>query len=723
MKLELAKMIRPLVCAALLFGGVSFSANAQNNPHRINDRLYPLYIKAYNNRKSASCLAVADSLRRASIAIGDHWGECYALSIPFLYEFYRPDNLKALESAMRPFMEKSKEYGLTTLYNYAISMKVAYFARESRYIEAFLYLKEQTALAERQGNMEGVMTLYRMQGVIQHFRGELPQAIYSYEQAIAGYLRNNYRRFISREYLSIADCYRMMCNYEKVLETANTAMPYCVTRNDSNNVRIYQCYSSFMLGRFDEFTKNYKYLETHKTKLNNSYIIMNRAIKACKEIYDGDDAAAMREIDAVADVSPEESYRLRVAYYKYKNDYAKAIEYMRKIMFAHNDNDEHILHIDKESMERIFRDQHLKSERQNLVNSNTLLKLSNAQMSLHNSSLELGRRRDAVKLAEIQANRNFLSSSHQRLVARQLSDSIAMQQIIQKSKERRMKFEHYVLMLVLGMAVLALLMTLAYSLRKRKLAQRLSDANAKLSDSIRQLNEAMDKAQESDRMKTLFIQNMSHEIRTPLNAIVGFSRLVSSGGSDIGHDEKQKMARYISNNSDLLTTLVNDILDITELQSGKFSLNKEPVAVNGMCRETIETVRHRLAEGVEMTFESEFPDSFTIDTDPHRVRQVLINLLTNAEKNTTQGHITLSCSRGMRDGMLKFSVTDTGIGVPPERQKVIFERYHKLDSLKQGAGLGLDICRTIVSNMGGEINIDPEYTSGARFWFTINVDQ
>ena len=715
------KHLQHFVVSSLLLGGVALSANAQNNPQKIDDKFYPMYIKAYNLRKSPECLAIADSLYRAAVASGDRHGEVYALSIPFLYEFYRTGNIEGVERTMKPFQDKAAEYGYTGLYYYAISMKVAYYTREHRYLEAFIYLQNESEKAEKLGATEGMLQQYRMLGVIQHFRGELSQAVGSYMDAVEMYKKYKRTRYVSREYLSAADCYRMMCDYERMLKAAEESEQYCVTQADRNNVKIYKGYAHFMLGNDVDFLNCCDYVEKHRVKLDNSYVIMNNALKACRLIYDGHDADAVNMIEKVAKASKEESYRLYIAYYKRRGDLGKCIEYMQKVLDARNEQEEETFRDDSVSIYNIFRDQHVEAERQRIINRNVQLKLANTKMELLNSSLELGRHRDAVRLAEAEANRNQLQFNNNRLEARQLRDSIAAQRFVQLVKQRRLRTERFVFIVILAMAVLATLMTVMFSLRKRRLAARLRLANRQLNDGISQLNIAKDKAQESERMKTLFIQNMSHELRTPLNAIVGFSQLVTSPDSGLGQEEKKEMAQYIADNSDLLTTLVNDIIDISALQSGNFSTKKEKVFANAICRETIETVRHRLQEGVELLLDTGVDDGFYVITDSHRVRQVLINMLTNAEKNTSSGSITLGCSANVNTMNVMFTVTDTGTGVPKEKHKEIFQRFHKLDAHKQGTGLGLDICRNIAHCLGGEIDIDPEYTGGARFWFTIPI--
>lgn len=159
----------------LIFLGMAFSVSAQNNPQKINDKLYPLYIKAYNMRKQAASQPLADSLRQAAIAIGDRYGDCFALQVKFLYEYYKPNNFRHFDQSLQAYMDKVLSYGMDRFYFYAVSMKTFYYTREKRYLEGFLYLQEQTNIAESRNNHYGICMLHRMTGVIQHSCGELWQ--------------------------------------------------------------------------------------------------------------------------------------------------------------------------------------------------------------------------------------------------------------------------------------------------------------------------------------------------------------------------------------------------------------------------------------------------------------------------------------------------------------------------------------------------------------------
>ncbi len=236
-----------------------------------------------------------------------------------------------------------------------------------------------------------------------------------------------------------------------------------------------------------------------------------------------------------------------------------------------------------------------------------------------------------------------------------------------------------------------------------------------LEQSEKDLVIARDRAEESNRLKTAFLANMSHEIRTPLNAIVGFSSVLSSEACS--DEEMAEYSKIIKINSDLLLRLINDILDISRMESGRMKFNYEMYDIVPLCSSVIATCERSGKEGVAYVFDSPV-ESFMLCTDQQRLQQVLINLVGNAGKFTDQGSITLKFEIDKPNDQLVFSVTDTGCGIPPEKQKLVFERFEKLDDMVQGTGLGLSICRLTVDKFGGDIWVDPDYTGGARFVFT-----
>lgn len=229
--------------------------------------------------------------------------------------------------------------------------------------------------------------------------------------------------------------------------------------------------------------------------------------------------------------------------------------------------------------------------------------------------------------------------------------------------------------------------------------------------------EAMkEKAVQAIQRKNMFLSNMSHEVRTPLNAIVGFSAVLTDEDELFDDESRREFSEIIKVNSFQLLKLINDILDFSDFENDNITFNIRTHDAVKLCNEVVETVMASRKLEVEMRFDTDL-SVLMLDTDDARLRQVLINLLVNAAKFTEQGSIVLELK--MADaGTALFSVTDTGCGIPPEKQHLIFERFEKLNDFVQGSGLGLSICQLIVKYMNGKLWVDSGYTRGARFCFT-----
>ena len=229
------------------------------------------------------------------------------------------------------------------------------------------------------------------------------------------------------------------------------------------------------------------------------------------------------------------------------------------------------------------------------------------------------------------------------------------------------------------------------------------------------LREAKERAEESSRLKSAFLANMNHEIRTPLNAIVGFSDVLSAGGAS--EEEQRGYFEIIKTNSDLLLRLINDILDVSRLEADRGSLSLESCNVVQICQQVVASVAQARRSTNQFLFDCN-REAVEMRTDVQRLQQVVINLLSNADKFTKEGTITLKLELDTAGNAAVFSVTDTGCGIPLDKQKRVFERFEKLNEYVQGTGLGLSICKLTVEKWGGEIWIDPAYTDGARFKYT-----
>ena len=233
-----------------------------------------------------------------------------------------------------------------------------------------------------------------------------------------------------------------------------------------------------------------------------------------------------------------------------------------------------------------------------------------------------------------------------------------------------------------------------------------------LKETERMLIGAKEKAEEADRLKSAFLANMSHEIRTPLNAIVGFSSLLEEAEDA---EEKHLYATIIEENNKLLLQLISDILDLSKIEAGTFDIIPEQVDAQQLCNELLQSMQVRATEQVEILLAPELPE-LTFTSDKNRLYQVLLNFVTNALKFTSEGSIVIDYR--INGNEVRFSVQDTGMGIEPEKQEAIFTRFVKLNNFIAGTGLGLPICQSIVTQLGGKIGVESEPGKGSYFWFT-----
>ena len=279
-------------------------------------------------------------------------------------------------------------------------------------------------------------------------------------------------------------------------------------------------------------------------------------------------------------------------------------------------------------------------------------------------------------------------------------------------EENRMKVENkaefnriFLGGIVIGIIVLGVMIYLVIHIVKQ---------NKKIAESKIRMEQSRLNAENAMQSKSLFLSNMSHEIRTPLSALSGFSSLLTEQALD--EETRRQCGDIIQQNSDLLLKLINDVIDLSNLEIGNMKFNFNYCDAIAICNNVIDTVNKVKQTQAELRFNTSLP-SLKLYTDDSRLQQLLINLLINATKFTPQGNITLEVQQESKDFAL-FSVTDTGCGIPLEKQSSIFNRFEKLNEGAQGTELGLSICQLIIERIGGKIWIDPNYTTGCRFYFT-----
>lgn len=315
----------------------------------------------------------------------------------------------------------------------------------------------------------------------------------------------------------------------------------------------------------------------------------------------------------------------------------------------------------------------------------------------------------------------FVNTQNVDAYKRQIDQLQTLHNLIEKEKQeqllqsQRIELTHkqqqlLAFFIFASILVVILIGVIRYTLNIRALKTRLQKKQDTLRESTEHLRIAKEEAERADRLKTEFVANVSHEIRTPLNAIVGFSALLD----EAFEEEQDEFINIINTNTDLLLKLVNDVLDLSKLEADNFRLNILDIDVESSCQKVLESIRHWIANNVKLTFTH--PESpLILRTDPSRFQQLLVNLLINAAKYTEKGEINLDYRIDKEAHELVLSVTDTGCGISPDKQEIIFNRFEKINSFKQGVGLGLPICREIAKRLGGSVFLDTQYTHGARF--------
>lgn len=686
------------LCLTLLAAGAGMSLSAQNNPYKIADSLYPLYQRANRLRFTPEGLAVADTLYRDAVKLGDKKAQCLARTIPLQYYNNRKDEPKMLQ-ALNELKKLSRANGYLQYYYYGWNNYIVYLLNNNHSLTALQEAEEMKRQAFAEHYDYGIYTCINTIANIYQSRGNLKMAA-DYRLELVKFMQERMpEQDPTQTYLRIANYYRGNKSFDKAEEYIKKAEQSAKTKQMRARVLQERCFLYIKQERPEEFRRYYdKFMEALEggklSDPNFAYVL------AYKKVLDKEYKEAYALVDSIAN----DSISKQVIY----------------IFVAEAEGNHKLANKCRKQLDEY------KQERADLMQSSDLaelnarignerLKLENVRLDLKNADLLLDKRTLEVNQLKIQAQLQRTEAGRQRAETeklraeadRQRADS-ERQKILLEQQRATSRYQIAILSIVIAAM-------LFFHLRRRHNLRRLQRKNEELAV-------ARDQAQSANRMKSLFIQNMSHEIRTPLNSIVGFSQLIANPDMELEPEEAQEYSRLIETNSELLTTLVNDLLGLAELESGKYVTKVASHDCDELCRESIATVTHRKPQDVKLYYTCDVPEGYQITTDGQRVRQVLINFLTNAEKHTEQGEIHLHCSLTETPGSVTFSVTDTGCGIPPEQAEHIFERFEKLDNFTQGFGLGLSICRLIAEYLGGIVKLDTSYTAGARFLFILPTD-
>lgn len=289
-------------------------------------------------------------------------------------------------------------------------------------------------------------------------------------------------------------------------------------------------------------------------------------------------------------------------------------------------------------------------------------------------------------------------------------DRLAVQARLDRERANQRQMVLMGVVIILLLAALGLL--ISRYLMRRKMQKQLMNQN-------KELEIALSRAEESDRMKDSFIEHVSHEIRTPLNVITGYAQIITNPEYQLSDEERNHMLRDISKNTTEITYIVNELLEVAEDESRQHYQKTDIIAVNKLCEKLIANAEIKNAGRLKISFESNLHSSFTMQSNRRAMEKVLQQLLNNAMKFTEEGSIELQVRLTEDEHNIQFIVSDTGIGIAEENQNRVFERFFKVDTFKQGFGLGLTLCRKMAILLDGNLFLDKQYTNGARFILTL----
>ena len=699
----------------------AMSCRAQNNPFKINDQLYAIYDRAFHTRNTEEGRNLAMLMYQRAQKIGDHKAQVLALTIPMLH-YYNARNDAEFEKAVKALQDKALQYNYEQYFYYAVSNRVNYLLVKHRMYEALTYIQSMEEFAKKNHHTYGIYSGLNTLGMVHMVRMEIGLAADFYRQALQVAEESMPNQNVAPLYRKISECYEELYRYDDMLAYARKGLNVAKTTESKLRLLHNTAYAEFMLEKYDDFAADY-----------NAYAKLLGRQPQCDATNENDTEMGIlkalydknydRARDAIKNYPKKtrRQYRLWIEYNRLIGDYqemtkAQTFLYRSRIREQDSVRSSNFMEMNARFInqkleyenQRLEMDrQRLLSERQTTELKNTHLKLANTQLTLRNSSLELRRAKSSSDLLR-------LSYDNKQLEADKLLNEL--------NAEKAQKRLHDALLLsAFAIGTLVLIAVGVYIWNRRKLMRRLRNANDNLEKNNNELIAAKEKAVAADRVKTAFIQSMSHEIRTPLNAIVGFSELIANDEGDMPDDMRDDFSERIKTNSENLLMLVSDVLDTAQLENGTYNPQYRSATIGEICRKAMAAVGSHRAKGVQMRLETDIADNMIVHTDVKRVVQVLVNLLTNAEKNTEHGSITLGCSMSANPGMITFSVTDTGIGIPADKKDEIFKSFTKLDTFKQGLGLGLHICRIIADLLGGRIYLDTTYSSGARFMFAIKA--
>lgn len=661
------KTILACVFLQLVLGTVF--AQTVDSTHIKNMHAY--YKKHFSDPTDPIVLTASDTLLDMAIRCNDTVMSKIALGAKLDYYYYgqgenRTDSVIAGVNRLKRF---ARSVGNAELYYWAWAARlVNYYIIQREYNIALLEAEKMLQEAKKEGKQESIAECYYALANVYAAKGLMKKSQEFMLKEIDIFENTDVVRYnISCQYSDAAKIYIDLGEEEKAPELLKKAL-------------------KAVKSPYHEVTANLVYVSLYLAQ--GDTVAARQALEKCRQMY-ADEPSLKRHIHYLYDVEIDYDWKV--------GNFQKALNVLdeRETELKRKNNLATLMQLRKTKADILW-DMNRKEEAAGLYRD---FLLEQKKEKERNEEVATGEFATMLNLQQLTAEKGRLEKI---------------------SQEKQLQNTRIILFSVIG--ILCVVVVFLWQQRKlnaklEKSRDKLDEKNRILIEAKEELRKAKEVAEQSNWLKTMFIQNMSHEIRTPLNSIVGFSGVLVDM-----LDDKEDIGQYVAlieSNSKLLLKLVGDILDISILDS-EVEIKHNAVDVNACCQASIDAAGTLFSPDTKLVFKPAC-DELIINSNYNYIVQVLDNLLSNASKFTHEGSVTLAYEVKKETNQLIFTVTDTGIGIPIDEQERVFERFVKLDNFSQGAGLGLSICRIVAERLGGFLIIDREYTQGTRFIFCVSM--
>lgn len=661
------KTILACVFLQLVLGTVF--AQTVDSTHIKNMHAY--YKKHFSDPTDPIVLTASDTLLDMAIRCNDTVMSKIALGAKLDYYYYgqgenRTDSVIAGVNRLKRF---ARSVGNAELYYWAWAARlVNYYIIQGEYNIALLEAEKMLQEAKKEGKQESIAECYYALANVYAAKGLMKKSQEFMLKEIDIFENTDVVRYnISCQYSDAAKIYIDLGEEEKAPELLKKAL-------------------KAVKSPYHEVTANLVYVSLYLAQ--GDTVAARQALEKCRQMY-ADEPSLKRHIHYLYDVEIDYDWKV--------GNFQKALNVLdeRETELKRKNNLATLMQLRKTKADILW-DMNRKEEAAGLYRD---FLLEQKKEKERNEEVATGEFATMLNLQQLTAEKGRLEKI---------------------SQEKQLQNTRIILFSVIG--ILCVVVVFLWQQRKlnaklEKSRDKLDEKNRILIEAKEELRKAKEVAEQSNWLKTMFIQNMSHEIRTPLNSIVGFSGVLVDM-----LDDKEDIGQYVAlieSNSKLLLKLVGDILDISILDS-EVEIKHNAVDVNACCQASIDAAGTLFSPDTKLIFKPAC-DELIINSNYNYIVQVLDNLLSNASKFTHEGSVTLAYEVKKETNQLIFTVTDAGIGIPIDEQEHVFERFVKLDNFSQGAGLGLSICRIVAERLGGFLIIDREYTQGTRFIFCVSM--